>query len=77
MLNFNLNSRSAAEKLIRLCEFYKDVMSVDVVCGRQILDGCSMLGVVSLIGNFVTVIPNSDDENIKKRFSKKWEAIKQ
>lgn len=77
MLNFNLNSRVAAEKLIRLCESYKNVMSVDVVCGRQTLDGCSMLGVVSLIGNFVTVIPNSDDENIIKRFSEKLEAIKQ
>lgn len=76
MLNFNLNSRSAAEKLIRLCESYKDVMSVDVVCGRQILDGCSMLGVVSLIGNFVTVIPNSSDESLVKRFEKDLEGIK-
>lgn len=76
MLNFNLNSRSAAEKLIRLCESYKNVMSVDVVCGRQTLDGCSMLGVVSLIGNFVTVIPNSSDEGLLKRFEKDLEGIK-
>ena len=51
--------------------------SVEVVCRRPTAEGGSMLGVVSLIGNFVTVIPNSNDENIIKGFSEKLEAIKQ
>lgn len=76
MLSFNIDSRESAEKLIRLCEEYRDDTEVDVICGRQTVDGRSLLGVISLIGHFVTVKPQTDDKNIVERFSEDLERIK-
>ena len=76
MLSFNLDSKESAEKLIRLCEKYRDDVEVDVICGRQTVDGRSLLGVISLIGHFVTVKPNGKDENAVQRFAEELERIK-
>lgn len=76
MLSFNIDSRESAEKLIRLCEKYRDDTEVDVTCGRQTVDGRSLLGVMSLIGHFVTVKPQTDDKNIVERFSEDLDRIK-
>lgn len=77
MLSFNLNSKESAENLIRLCEKYHDSMEVDVICGRQTVDGRSLLGVISLIGHFVTVKPQTDDKSIVERFGEDLERIKE
>ena len=77
MLSFNIDSKESAEKLIRLCEKYRDDTEVDVIYGRQTVDGCSLLGVMSLIGHFVTVKPQTDDKSIVERFSEDLERIKQ
>lgn len=76
MLSFNLDSKESAEKLIRLCEKYGDDTEVDVICGRQTVDGRSLLGVISLIVHFVTVKPQTDDKSIVERFSEDLERIK-
>lgn len=76
MLSFNIDSKESAEKLIRLCEKYRDDTEVDVICGRQTVDGRSLLGVISLIGHFVTVKPQTDDKSIVERFSEDLERIK-
>ena len=76
MLSFNLDSKESAEKLIRLCEKYRDDAEVDVICGRQTVDGLSLLGVISLIGHFVTVKPQTDDKSIVDRFGEDLERIK-
>lgn len=76
MLSFNIDSKESAEKLIRLCEKYRDDTEVDVTCGRQTVDGRSLLGVMSLIGHFVTVKPQTDDKSIVERFSEDLERIK-
>ena len=76
MLSFNLNSKESAENLIRLCEKYHDDMEVDIIHGRQIVDGCSLMGVISLLGNFVTVRPNCEDEEMIQKFSDELEGIK-
>lgn len=76
MLSFNIDSKESAEKLIRLCEKYRDDTEVDVSYGRQTVDGRSLLGVMSLIGHFVTVKPQTDDKNIVERFSEDLERIK-
>lgn len=76
MLSFNLDSKESAEKLIRLCEKYRDDTEVDVTCGRQTVDGRSLLGVMSLIGHFVTVKPQTDDKSIVERFSEDLDGIK-
>lgn len=76
MLSFNIDSKESAEKLIRLCEKYRDDTEVDVSYGRQTVDGRSLLGVMSLIGHFVTVKPQTDDKSIAERFSEDLERIK-
>ena len=76
MLSFNLNSKKSAEDLIKLCEKYRDDVEVEVIHGNQTVNGCSLLGVFSLIGNFVGIKPDSRDERAVKRFAEELERIK-
>lgn len=76
MLSFNLNSKESAESLIRLCEKYHDSIEVDIIHGRQTVDGCSLMGVISLLGNFVTIRPNCEDEKLIQKFADELERIK-
>ena len=76
MLSFNLNSKKSAEDLIKLCEKYRDDVEVEVIHGNQTVNGCSLLGVFSLIGNFVGIKADSRDESAVKRFSEELERLK-
>lgn len=76
MLSFNLNSKKSAEDLIKLCEKYRDDVEVEVIHGNQTVNGCSLLGVFSLIGNFVGIKPDSRDERAVQRFAEELEKIK-
>lgn len=78
MLNYNLNSVQSAERLIRLCEKYRDDigLDIDIIHGRQTVDGCSLLGATSLIGRFVTVVPNTTDKKMLQKFAEELERIK-
>lgn len=78
MLYYNLDSLQSAEKLVRLCEKYRDEMEldIDIIYGRQTIDGCSLLGVASLIGKFVTVSTIGRDKEKIKRFEEELERIK-
>lgn len=76
MLSFNLNSKKSAEDLIKLCEKYRDDVEVEVIHGNQIVNGCSLLGVFSLIGDFVGVKADSRDEDAVQRFAEELERIK-
>lgn len=77
MLSFNIDSIKSAAKLIHLCEKYHERMEVDVIHGRYIIDGCSMLGVHSLIGHTVTLEPQTEDKNLLERFGEDLERIKE
>lgn len=76
MLNYNIDSVKSAEKLIRLCEKYHDDMDIDIMHGRYIIDGCSLLGVHSLIGHMVSVDPQTDNKNLVEKFGEDLEKIK-
>lgn len=76
MLSFNLDSKQSAENLIQLCEKYSEDTEVDVVCGRQIVDGKSILGVMSLLGHFVTLNLLTDNHLVIEKFSDDLERIK-
>ena len=76
MLNYNIDSVKSAEKLVKLCERYRDIADIDVNCGRHSIDGRSLMGVISLIGNFVTVNPQTDDQDIIRKFGIDLEGIK-
>ena len=77
MLSFNLNSKKSAEDLIKLCEKYRDDVEVEVIHGNQTVNGCSLLGVFSLIGNFVGIKPDSRDKDVIRRFTEELEKIEQ
>lgn len=76
MLSFNIDSCEAAGKLIRLCEKNHDKMEIDVIHGRTVIDGCSLLGVHSLIGNMVGVNPQTDNKSLLNEFGEELEKIK-
>ena len=76
MLNYNIDSVQSAEKLIRLCEKYHGDMEIDIIHGRQTVDGCSLMGVISLLGHFVTVRPNCEDAEMIQQFADELERIK-
>lgn len=76
MLSFNLNSKKSAEDLIKLCEKYRDDVEVEVIYRNQTVNGCSLLGVFSLIGNFVGINTYSGDENKMQSFEEELEKIK-
>lgn len=76
MLSFNLNSKKSAEDLIKLCEKYRDDVEVEVIHGNQTVNGCSLLGVFSLIGNFVVIKTDGRDEEAVHRFAEELETIK-
>lgn len=76
MLSFNIDSMKSAKNLIQLCEKYHDRMEVDVIHGRYIIDGCSMLGVHSLLGHTVTLEPQTDDKKLVEQFGKELEKYR-
>lgn len=76
MISYNIDSAQSAVKLIHLCERYRHSMDIDVIYGRYVIDGCSMLGVHSLIGHTVTLEPQTDDKNLLEEFKKDLEYIK-
>lgn len=75
MLNYNLDSMEAAGKLTRMCEKYKGQMEIDVICGRQIIDAYSVLGVHSLIGHIVSLEPQTDDTSVLVQFQEDLKEI--
>lgn len=61
MIFIKLDNLDTVNKLVSVCNKYKDRADIDIVYGRYTLDGCSVLGVASLIGNIVKIIPVLDD----------------
>lgn len=69
MIPYNLLSIETAKHLIKVCEKYSDEFTVDVIYGRQVIDGCSIMGVMSLIGHVVSL-------DVSNRDSAKYEDFK-
>lgn len=70
MLNCRLNNIKDAQDLVWFCARFDE--DIDVLYQRQVIDGKSVLGVMSLIGNTVTVEILSNDEDVKKLFEKEF-----
>ena len=70
MISYCLRNTESAAKLSNICQEYKDDLVIDVKCGHYIVDGASFLGVASLIGHIVEVLPFGTDDEIVKRFLK-------
>lgn len=70
MIAYNLNNIDRAKELVELSEKYSNYFPVDVRQKHYIVDGKSILGVMSMIGNVVEVIPvmpNIIDEITKQK----------
>ena len=74
MVFVTLDSLEVVNALVKVCERYKDV-DTDVMHGRYTVDGRSVLGVSSLLGNIVKVCPNTTDETIMNSMIKDLEEI--
>ena len=77
MLFIKLDTMENVSSLTKLNEKYKkenDIV-VDVSHGRYIIDGCSLLAVISLLGNIVKVIPITDDNVLLESFKNDLEKI--
>ena len=59
MVLLNLDSLDKVSKLTKVCERYD--VDVDIIHGRYTINGKSVLGVSSLIGNIVKIIPDTED----------------
>lgn len=55
MTAYNIRTFEDAQNLVKLCDKYNKELTIDVIHGRYMVDGCSVLGVMSLVGNIVTV----------------------
>jgi len=70
MIAYNLNTLQSAETLVSICNKYKKDMDINVIHGRNTVDGCSILGVMSLIGHIVSIEVITNDNILKDKFRK-------
>lgn len=75
MFFIKLDTLEQVNAFVNICTKYKDQTDVDVLYGRYILDGCSVLGVSSLIGKIVKIKPSSDDNVLLTYFYRDLEEI--
>lgn len=73
MIFIQLNNLESVNTLCSICEKYKDDFNVDLVHGRQIIDGRSILGTTSLMGKVIKVVPITSDITLINAF---FEQIK-
>lgn len=75
MFFIKLDTLEQVNSLVNICTRYKDQTDVDVLYGRYVLDGCSVLGVSSLVGKIIKVKPNTEDKILLTYFLKDLEEI--
>ena len=76
MIAYNLNDFYAAIHLVKCCEKFKDKFDVDIGYGRYIVDGCSILGVQTIVGHIVSVNPQTEDQEMISQFISELKAYK-
>lgn len=66
MTAFKIETLIDAQNLVNICNKYP--FNIDIIYSTQIVDGKSILGVSSLLGNYVSVIPITDDKDAVIKF---------
>ncbi len=61
MIAFKIETLTDAQNLVNICDKY--LFNIDVIHGIQTVNAKSFLGVASLLGNYVSVIPMTDDKD--------------
>lgn len=73
MFLINLSSLEKVNELVKICERYDT--DIDIEYGRYIINGKSVLGVASLLGNIVKVIVNTNDNLLIEYFYRDLKEI--
>lgn len=73
MIAFKIETLTDAQNLVNICDKYS--FNIDVIHGVQTVDAKSFLGVASLLGNYVSVIPITDDKDILIKFEEDIKSI--
>lgn len=73
MIAFKIETLTDAQNLVNICDKYS--FNIDVIHGVQTVDAKSFLGVASLLGNYVSVIPLTDDKDILIKFEEEVKSI--
>ena len=66
MTAFKIETLTDAQNLVNICNKYP--FNIDIIYSTQTVDGKSILGVSSLLGNYVSVIPITDDKDAIIKF---------
>lgn len=61
LIAFKIDTLEDAQNLVNVCDKYP--INIDVVYRTQTIDAKSFLGVTSLLGNYVSIIPITDDKD--------------
>ena len=71
-LDLSRNDIDSIKKIAYLCESYRKWFNVDFQFGRYTIDGCSIVGILSLASNIVKVcpVPNDDEKAIMSFYKK-------
>lgn len=72
----HINTPEFANKLCEICTPYTKEFNIDIVKGRCVLDASSILGIATMLGNDVDIIPHTNDWKVIDELFKKIAAIK-
>lgn len=75
-MRINISTPEFANKLCEICSPYTKEFDIDIVRGRCVLDASSILGITSMLGNDVDVIPHTNNRKVVDELFKKIAAIK-
>ena len=73
MIAFKIETLTDAQNLVNICDKYP--FNIDVIHGVQTINAKSILGVSSLLGNYVSVIPVTNDEEMLSKIESEIKPI--
>jgi len=73
LIAFKIETLTDAQNLVNVCDKYP--FNIDVIYRQQTVDAKSILGVSSLLGNYVSVIPVTDDEEMLSKLESEIKPI--
>lgn len=75
LIAVELNDITQAVKIAGVCGKYLPDVSVDAHCGKYIVDAASILGMESLVGNFVSLETIGIDQDKVKALKRELSGI--
>ena len=75
MWKIKLDSEKICKEFVAICEEFKYTIPVNLCYGRYIIDGCSLLGVLSLLSHTVEIWVPTMNEITIKNFTDEIEKI--